>query len=230
MMHGLFITGTDTGVGKTYTTLHLLDAARSAGLSVAAMKPVETGCRKRGRHLVPSDAVLLAKAAGMDCVDTVNPSRFKTPAAPYTAGIIEGRTVDLNTIRRTYRGLARDYGLVIVEGAGGLLVPITRTFFYADLAREFSLPVLVVAANKLGAINHVLLTVASIEARGLTLCGVVLNNLSPKNDAAKKTNAGTLSALLGRRFLGELSFHQPGRDARLFRKILGSCTSERNTL
>ena len=229
-MHGLLVTGTDTDVGKTYTTVHILEAARSAGIRAAAMKPVETGCRQRGAQLVPSDASLLAKAAGMNDIDTVNPCRFKTPVAQYTAGIIEGRSVPLTVLKRTCRDLLANNDLVVVEGAGGLLVPITKQYSYADLAHELSLPVLVIAANKLGVINHILLTVDYMNGHGLTLCGVVLNNLSPKNDPAKKTNAATLASLLGKRFIGELTYNRPERDTPVYRKILTRCVSRGNTL
>ena len=97
---------------------------------------------------------------------------------------------------------------------------ISSKYSYTDLAQELSLPVLVVSANKLGVINHVLLTVDYIKTHGLPFLGVVMNNLSPKNNVAKKTNAHTLSLLLGRKFIGELAFNRPGKDARVYEKIL----------
>ncbi len=219
-MNGILITGTDTGVGKTYTALGILEFAKDNGIKVTAMKPWETGCRHSGKRLIPSDAMRLMKACGTKDIDRVNPCRFKTPVAPYVAGRLEGRSVHLNRIKRVYREISLQSDLVVVEGAGGLLVPITKIFSYADLARELSLSILVVAANKLGVMNHVLLTVDYIKAHGLTLTGVVLNNTLPKNTIAKKTNAHTLSLLLGRKFLGELSFNHPGKDAQVYKKIL----------
>ena len=146
-MNGILITGTDTGVGKTYTALGIIARAKKNGIKVAAMKPWETGCRRSGNQLIPADAMRLMKAAGMNDIDTVNPCRFKTPVAPYVAGRLESRSVQPGTINKVYHRLALHYDFVVVEGAGGLLVPITRTYFYADLAREFSLSVLVVAAK-----------------------------------------------------------------------------------
>ena len=219
-MSGILITGTDTGVGKTYTALGIIACAKKNGIDVTAMKPWETGCRRSGKRLIPSDAMRLMKAACMNDIDTVNPCRFKTPVAPYVAGRLEGRSVCLGTIKRVYRGLSLQHDLVVVEGAGGLLVPITKKYSYADLAKELSLPVLVVSANKLGVINHVLLTVDYIKTHGIPFLGVVMNNMSPKNNVAKNTNAHTLSLLLGRKFIGELAFNKPGKDSQVYKKIL----------
>ena len=219
-MKGILITGTDTGVGKTYAALGIIEFAKDNGIKVTAMKPWETGCRHSGNRLIPSDAMRLMKACGMNDIDRVNPSRFKTPVAPYVAGRLEGRSVRLSTIKKVCRRLSLQHDLVVVEGAGGLLVPITKNYSYADLARGLELSILVVAANKLGVMNHVLLTVDYIKAHGLTLTGVVLNNISPKNTIAKKTNAHTLSLMLGRKFIGELAFNQPGKDAQVYKKIL----------
>ncbi len=219
-MNGIFITGTDTDVGKTYTALGIIEAAKSNGMKVAAMKPWETGCRQQGKRLIPSDAVRLMKASGMRDIDRVNPCRFKTPVAPYVAARLENRHIDIDKIKKTYHELSLQHDLVVVEGAGGLLVPITKIFSYADLAKELSLPILVVSANKLGVINHVLLTVDYIKAHGLPLLGVVLNNISKKDTVAKRTNARTLSALLGKEFIGELALNQPSEDIPVYKKIL----------
>ncbi len=219
-MKGILITGTDTGVGKTHAALGIIEFAKSKGITVAAMKPLETGCRRYGKRLIPSDAVRLMKVSGMKDINIVNPYRFKTPAAPYVAGRLEGRSVNIDTIKKVYRRLSQHNDLVIVEGAGGLLVPITKNFSYADLAHELSFSILIVAANELGVINHVLLTVDYIKTHGLTLCGVVMNNISSKNKIAKKTNARTLSLLLGKEFIGELAFNQSGKDIKIYKKIL----------
>jgi dethiobiotin synthetase len=218
-VNGIFITGTDTDVGKTYTALGIIEAAKSNGMKVAAMKPWETGCRQQGKRLIPSDAVRLMKASGMRDINRVNPCRFRTPVAPYVAGQLENRPVAIDKIKKTYHELSLQHDLVVVEGAGGLLVPITKIFSYADLAKELSLPILVVSANKLGVINHVLLTVDYIKTHGLQLLGVVMNNISKKDTVAKRTNAHTLSLLLGKYFLGEITFHQSNKDLLLYKKI-----------
>ncbi len=204
MMRGIFVTGTDTGVGKTYTALRIIKAAQASGLRVAAMKPCETGCGTNGGRLMPHDATKLMKACGMNDLDAVNPYRFKAPVAPYVAASLEHMSVAMEKIAARYRGFSGWYDLVVVEGAGGLLVPITKHLTYADLARRLSLQVLIVSANRLGVINHTMLTVDHIRAHGLDLLGVVLNNTDRKSDTAKRTNASTLSLLLGRKFLGEI--------------------------
>jgi dethiobiotin synthetase len=219
-VNGILITGTDTGVGKTYTALGIIETVNSAGIKIVAMKPLETGCRQYGKRLIPSDATKLMKASGMSEIDIVNPYRFKTPVAPYVAARLENRRIDINDIKKIYRELSLQNDLIVVEGAGGLLVPITKNFSYADLAKELSLSILVVSANKLGVINHVLLTVDYIKTHGLQLLGVVMNNISKKDNVAKRTNAHTLSLLLGKEFIGEMMFNQPGKDARVYKKIL----------
>ncbi len=219
-MKGILITGTDTGVGKTRTTLQIIKTAQKSGLRVAAIKPFETGCRLRGNKLVPLDALQLMKACGMDDMNTVNPYRFNTPAAPFIAARLENILIDVRKIKKIYRELSLRNDLIVVEGAGGLLVPVTKHLSYADLAKELSLSVLVVSANKLGVINHTLLTVDSIKARGLNLLGVVLNDRDKKDDMAKRTNAYALSTLLGTSFIGEIKFNQSGNGISIYEKIL----------
>jgi len=188
----LFITGTDTGVGKTRVAVMLVRALRAAGLDAVGFKPICCGGRE--------DAELLAAASGGSVeLNDVNPVWLRPPVAPYTAAMIEGRMVDVALVREKFAQLRAAHAAVIVEGAGGWLVPVTRDFSMADLAAEFALPVLVVAANRLGVINHTLLTVAAIRARGLRCAGVLLNHaqIPAKNDAAVMTNAGVLGELLG---------------------------------
>ena len=203
----LFITGTDTGVGKTRVAALLVRALRAAGTDAVGFKPICCGGRE--------DAVALAEASGgAVALNDVNPVWLRPPVAPYTAAMIEGRTADLALVRGKFAELRASHAAVIVEGAGGWLVPVTRDFSMADLAAEFALPVLVVAANRLGVINHTLLTVAAIRASGLKCAGVILNQVQPPadDDAAVVTNAGVLGELLAALpggtvpLLGELEF------------------------
>jgi len=187
----IFITGTDTGVGKTRVAAMLVRALRAAGVDAVSFKPICCGGRE--------DAELLAEASGgAVALNDVNPVWLRPPVAPYTAAMIEGRMVDVALVREKFAELRASHAAVIVEGAGGWLVPVTRDFSMADLAAEFALPVLVVAANRLGVINHTLLTVAAIRARGLRCAGVILNQVRPPadDDAAVVTNAGVLGELL----------------------------------
>ena len=189
----LGVTGTDTGVGKTTVAVALLAVARGRGLQVAAMKPVETGIDPASG----TDARRLAQAAGGGEPADVCPYGFGEPLAPLVAGRRAGRDVDLAVLDRAFARLAQGRDVVIVEGAGGLLVPLAPGTSYAELFERWRLGVVVVAENRLGALNHVLLTTRAAEAAGLAVRGVVLNAISEgEPDLAQRTNAATLAELL----------------------------------
>jgi len=176
-----FITGTDTGVGKTFFTALLTRAARQAGLDTAALKPLCCGPRE--------DVHILRAAAGGELsVEEINPVFFDLPVAPLVAAREENRTVNLPELGAWFAALRPQRKSWLVEGAGGWLVPVTETQTVADLAVLLGLPVLVVVANRLGCLNHTLLTVESIRARGLTCAGLVLNTLSEEPSVAAATN------------------------------------------
>jgi len=195
-----FITGTDTGVGKTYVTRLLLETLRSDGHDAVGYKPVACGDRE--------DAAILAKASGDLPLDEVNPVFLNTPVAPYIAGMLQNRPVDPAELIAGYRKLAEKHATVLVEGAGGWEVPITASYRISDLAADLRLPVLLVAANRLGALNHVLLSVNAIRARGLVCAGVVLNQLGDELDTAMITNKGVIEELAGVPLLDHLIHHQ----------------------
>ena len=190
MTGGLFLTGTDTNVGKTYVAALLIKALRAQGLDAVGMKPICCGER--------SDAEALHTASQERIsLNAVNPIWLRTPAAPYTAAIIENRPIDLALVRENFATLRAAHGPVIVEGVGGWRVPITESFFVSDLAVEFGLPVAVVVANRLGALNHALLTVESIRACGLSCAGIIFNDLADSPpDVATATNRSVLESLL----------------------------------
>jgi dethiobiotin synthetase len=197
---GLFVTGTDTGVGKTVVTCALARALRKAGVDVGVMKPCETGVGPAG----PEDArALLAASGAGDALDEVCPERLALPAAPSAAAAAEGRAVDLGRIRAAAARLAARHELLLVEGAGGLLVPLAPGVSMADLAAGLGYPVLVVARGALGTINHTLLTLEALERRGLALAGVVVCHAAPLS-AADARNLAALRETLGARLLGEL--------------------------
>lgn len=188
-MTNCFITGTDTGVGKTYVAALLIRALRQAGFDTVGLKPICCGDR--------FDAEILHAAADAEItLDDVNPVWFRVPASPYTASIVENRLPDLDQIRDRFIRIRAARRSLIVEGVGGWLVPICQDYSVADLAAELALPVVVVAANRLGALNHTLLTVQAIQARGLTCGGVILNNIVAEPDAATSTNRSVLEHLL----------------------------------
>jgi dethiobiotin synthetase len=200
----LFITGTDTEVGKTYVSRLLIEALRRAGHDTVGMKPI--CCGDRG------DAEELHAASGAAVpLNLINPVWFRAPAAPYTASLIENRAVDLSMIRDAFAELRATHKSLIVEGVGGWRVPITSEFFLSDLAAEFGLPVAVVVGNRLGALNHALLTVESIRSRGLTCAGLILNQVkSPtrESEIATSTNGAVLESLVDAPLLFTVSYGQ----------------------
>lgn len=190
------MTGTDTGAGKTRFSCLLLDALRAEGRDAAGYKPVCSGDR--------DDAVLLAEASGGLDLETVNPVWLKAPVAPLVAGMLENRPVDPAELLAGYRRMAADHETVIVEGAGGWRVPIAEGYDMADLAADLALPVIVVVGNRLGALNHTILTVDAIRARGLEVAGLVINHLVDELDTAAITNKGVIEQLTGAPILAEI--------------------------
>ncbi|MEO8044986.1 MAG: dethiobiotin synthase [Spartobacteria bacterium] len=185
----IFVTGTDTGVGKTSFTVWLLQELRARGVRSAGYKPLCCGDR--------DDAVQLHDAGSPDLtIDEVNPVWLKTPAAPLTAARAEKREIDLLLLREGFVRLTARVEFVAVEGVGGWMVPITPDYFSNHLASELGLPVIVVALNRLGCLNHVLLTVHAIESAGLKCAGVVLNSFAQEADIAMATNAEILRSCL----------------------------------
>jgi dethiobiotin synthetase len=190
MPTGFFITATDTGVGKTVITGALIKAIGILGLRPCGMKPIETGCIKEGDVLIPSDGMFIKAIAHMEeDIRYISPCCFKNPLAPLPASEIEGISVDLGRIKRAYTELSKNYDAVVVEGIGGLLVPIKRDYFVLDLIREFGLPVIVVSRPGLGTINHTMLTVNYAVKEGLTVAGIIINySRPPEGTLAEDTN------------------------------------------
>src|SRR3990170_290150 len=173
---GYFITGTDTGVGKTFVTAGIAVVLKEKGVNVGVMKPVETGCAEKERELEPQDALFLKKAAGVsDELDLINPYRFKACLAPSIASKLEGKNIDLNRIKECYDTLASKHSLMLVEGAGGLLTPINEAYTVADLIKLLNLPIIIIAASRLGMLNHTLLTVRHAQSIGIRVAGIILN-------------------------------------------------------
>lgn len=194
----LFITGTDTAVGKTTVACAVAAAVSQAGLRVGVLKPVETGCPEYDGVLEPEDARRLLYFA--DCrleLRTVCPYALRDPLAPLVAAAREDLVLDVDRLLRSYREIAAAHDLTLIEGAGGLLVPILPDFTFADLALRLDVPIIVVVASRLGAINHALLTVRYARSLGLRVLGYVVNFLSLEPDLAARTNLEVLADWLG---------------------------------
>jgi dethiobiotin synthetase len=206
----LFVTGTDTGVGKTHTVTQLLRLLRASGKSCAGFKPICCGDRR------DAEVLLAASGEGLT-IDQVNPLWLKTPAAPLTASLVEGVEIRVERLLSAFAAIQRRFEHVLVEGVGGWLVPIhanagaARTYFVSDLAAEMKLPVLVVAQNRLGCLNHTALTVSSVTAHGLHCAGVVLNSPpAGQGDVAVTTNAEILRKILDPPLLSPLTEEMSG--------------------
>jgi dethiobiotin synthetase len=190
-MIALGVTGTDTGVGKTIVSAALAAAYAKSGARVGVMKPVETGVT---RESTDRDGVRLAKAAGSrDDTSLITPYAFPDPLAPLVAARRVGAAIDIGRLDGAFRSISRDRDVVIVEGAGGLLVPLTDDHAFDTLFLRWKLGVLVVAANRLGVINHVRLTLRAARAVGLNIRAIVLNDTG--NDAADASTSSNETLL-----------------------------------
>lgn len=192
-----FITGTDTDAGKTYVTCLLLESLKRAGRTAAGFKPFVCGGREDAIHLAN------ASSEGLT-LDEVNPIWFKVPAAPYAAALMENRSFDLNDVITGFNDLTDTNDHVLVEGAGGWEVPLNGFATMADFAQRLALPVIVVVNNKLGCLNHTILTVRNILARGLPCAGIILNHVHEERDAASISNRMVLEHFLDVPILAEI--------------------------
>lgn len=205
-MSGVFVTGTDTGVGKTVVAAALAAFLRRRGVSVGVMKPFATGAVEEKGELLSEDACFLQRAAGInDPLSLVNPICFAEPLAPAVAAERTGVSVDLERVRSAFAELKRRYEFLVVEGVGGLAVPVTSTHLLAELRDLFSLPLWVVARPTLGTINHTVLTVHFAQRCGWDVQGIVVNNFDPENaSVAEWTNLRALPRWTGIPLLGVL--------------------------
>jgi len=197
MAQGLFITGTDTGVGKTVVTAGLAILIRSQCHAVGVMKPIQTGCRMvRGRLFADDTKILQWAAKTTDRIDLVTPYRFHSPLTPLVAGRIEQKRISFPKILWAYHRLTQRYPFILVEGIGGILAPITKTDRVLELIQQLNLPVLIVARSGLGTLNHTLLTVHLARQARIPIAGILLNTSQPiKQGLAEKTNPGILAEL-----------------------------------
>lgn len=205
-VRGWFVTGTDTGVGKTRVAEALLRALRTSGRRAVGMKPVASGCRRTGLGLRNEDAerLLAAGSVSADYAD-VNPYAFEPPIAPHAAAARAGIGLDIGVVRRRFSRLAASAEWIVVEGAGGWYVPFDRHRLMSDVAHALALPVILVVGVRLGCINHALLTAAAIRDQDLVLAGWVANEVDPEFEARDETVAA-LRERMGAPCLARISF------------------------
>ncbi|HET7922234.1 MAG TPA: dethiobiotin synthase [Gammaproteobacteria bacterium] len=212
-MRGVFVTGTDTGIGKTLVSCGLLRAFAAAGLRSVGMKPVASGARRTPDGLRNEDALAIQSSASEALpYEWINPYAFEPPIAPHIAAAEVGVTVELPVLRDAYARLCGYGEVIVVEGVGGWQVPLSGGFGVPDLARALELPVLMVVGMRLGCLNHALLTARAIRADGLQLAGWVANHSDPGFLRARE-NLVSLRNALSAPLLGEIPYFPTQQDA-----------------
>jgi dethiobiotin synthetase len=215
-MKGFFVTGTDTGVGKTEVAACLAKYFSEKGLKVEVMKPVATGIKK-----ICHDARILKTAAGSNAsLNRINPVSLRSPLAPLMASEIENKDINLNIVWKRFKELSSSGDMIIVEGIGGLMVPVKkerrRVFFVRDMIAKMKLPVILVARPDLGTINHTLMTIDMLKAKGLKISGVIFNHARRvKKGPAVKTNPLLIEKLSGVKVLGTVYYANDRKKRRI---------------
>lgn len=211
----LFITATDTGIGKTFVAAGLAKAFREAQIDIGVMKPIATGCRKvladeqmNIGEMISDDAVILRNSANVsDNLDLINPVRYEQPLAPFAAAKLTGNSICLNHIFASYDELLTRHEFLIVEGIGGLMVPIFHDYFVSDLIKSLESCALIVARPNLGTINHTILTVNEAQRAGIEILGVVLNHYEKfDDDISIQSNAEIIEKCSGLPVLGIIPY------------------------
>ena len=208
-MNGVFVTGTDTGVGKTLVTAVIVTALNAQGVNAGVMKPIVTGMTGvSGRDAGLSDPDWLVSVTSVtDDLELVTPYRFPLPAAPLVAATHAGTAIDLTRITQALLALSARHDCVVVEGIGGVLVPVTTDLFVVDLIQKMGLPTLIVARAGLGSINHTLLTLDCLRSRGVPILGLVFNTPTrPSGDPDMSKTIPTILRISGVRSFGELPY------------------------
>ncbi len=207
-MNGFFITGTDTEIGKTLITALLTLGLRRRGVDVGPVKPIASGGIEVDGVLASPDALVYKKFSGIDeTVHNLCPVCFKHPASPHLAAEMEGQVIDPQIAIEALQILHEKYQALMVEGIGGWLVPITYDYSIADFAVDLNMPVILVSANKLGTLNHTLLTIESIRKRGLKLAGVIITHPAPPADQhIALNNIETIERIGKTKILGNIPY------------------------
>ncbi len=209
MYKSVFITATDTGVGKTTVSYALAKLLKEEGLNVAYFKPVETGV-----NIIPEDAYKLSTITNQP-LDEIVLYTFKNPLSPYAAMLTENKTIDLKKILNHYENLMKKYDFIIVEGAGGLLVPILENYTYLNMIKDLNIPVLIVSRAKLGTINHTLLTVKVLD--GINILGIVMNGFIG-NDISEDLNPMIIEKFSNKKVVAKCDFSK-NPDEECYKKL-----------
>ena len=222
MKYGVFITGTDTGVGKTLVTAALALHLKKRGLTVSVMKPIETGV-SAGREAQSDAARLRTIIESEEPLGAIRPYSFELPVAPLAAAQQEGQTINPDTIKKVYHLLSSRYDCMVVEGIGGIRVPITTKSSVTELIKSLRLPVIVVGRSGLGGINHALLTIETLQRLKIPIIALVLNHTEPARSALTRMQARTTLEILRKQagipVLGPLPY-EPGMPGRFRPAVL----------
>jgi dethiobiotin synthetase len=220
MDNALFITGTDTEVGKTLVTGLLARLLTEKGIKTITQKWVQTGCTGVSKDIAMHMKLMAGDAKRMEkYLSDMAPYVLEFPSSPHLAASLEKRHIDAGRIEDSFRRLAEDFDFVLVEGTGGVMVPLNDEEMIVDIVKRLRLKVLVVAENRLGAINQTLLTVEALKERNLKIAGIVFNRVSEKgHEIVLKDNIRIVESLTGEKVLGEL--HYSGDMQELYRKFL----------
>jgi dethiobiotin synthetase len=207
MAGGVFITGTDTAVGKTLIAAGLVAALQDQGIDVGVMKPLESGAPCFGSSPIPRDALYLKEIADVhDDLDLINPYCFQAPLAPGVAAEQEGVEIDLQRIKGMYEELKGRHTFMVVEGAGGLLVPVAKGVLLSELIKLLGLPLIMVARSSLGTINHTLLSLSYCQREGLEVKGLIMSKSTPAADPSEASNAQVIAQFSTVPFLGQIPY------------------------
>lgn len=217
-MKGIFVTGTDTGVGKSMVTGFLAKYLRQKGYQVVTQKWVQTGSRESVDINLHLKIMGVSRGAIKDYLDCVCPYIFKLPASPHLAARAEKKKIKISKIKKSFKLLSLKFDFVIVEGIGGALVPVNEKRLVIDIARELGLPVLVVAQNKLGAINQILMTLEALKSRKMKILGVLFNNCPGQNKLILNDNPEIIKKMTQQKILGVLPWNK--RFDLLYKKFL----------
>ena len=223
MNRGIFITGTDTGVGKTFITAGITYVLNKNGLSSCSFKPIESGGRRGEKALLSNDSIFVKQVCGLDeYAENMNTHCLENEMSPHIAFELEGRQMEISDIKRDYMMLSSKYERVVVEGCGGIAVPIKRDCFYVDdLIKALDLPCIIVARASLGTINHTILTVEYARSKGIDIKGIIINGY--EGGTIQDDNIKTIESATGIDIISKVSKCSGMEDMACIRAAFEEC-------